>query len=186
MNLFEFYIPEEILVALSLLVLMFVLTRVFWKPLMKVIDNRQTSVDDMLQSAEDAKKIISQMEEQRASHDEELGRQAALIVKEARDFAAREHDRIIAEANEKAHKLEEAGEDKARRAFEQSICESREAIIALALEAASKVVESSMDSEKNRGLIENILKKAGAGNEEAGVGNEEAGASHEEAGTGYD
>jgi len=162
MNLFDFYLPEEILVAFSLLVLLFVLTKILWKPLMKVIDGRQAAVDDMLQSAEDAKRIIAEMEEQRASHNAELERQTALMLKEARDLATLEHDRIIAEANEKARRFAEAGEEKARRAHEQSLSESREAIIALALGAASIIVESSMDSEKNREIIESVLQKAGA------------------------
>jgi len=162
MNLFDFYIPEEILVALSLVVLVFVLTRILWKPLMKVIDSRQQAVDDMLQSAEDAKKIIAEMEEQRLSHDAELARQAALIVNEARDLATIEHDRIIAEANAKAHRIAELGEDRARRAYEQSMSSSRETIITLALGAASIIVESEVDSGKNRELIESMLQKAGA------------------------
>jgi len=162
MNLFDFYIPEEILVALSLIVLVFVLTRILWKPLMKVIDSRQTAVDDMLQSAEDAKKIIAEMEEQRLTHDAELASQAALIVNEARELAAMEHDRIIAEANAKAQRIAQAGEDRARRALEQSMSQSRETIVTLALGAASIIVESEVDSGKNRELIESMLQKAGA------------------------
>jgi vacuolar-type H+-ATPase subunit H len=73
------------------------------------------------------------MELQRASHEAELERQAAIKINEAREIATREHDRIIAEAREKAHKFVEAGEDKARRAYEQSMSESREAIITLGL-----------------------------------------------------
>jgi len=163
MGMFDFYIPEEILVALSLLVLVFVLTRILWKPLMKVIDNRQSSVDEMLQSAEDAKAIIAEMEQQRADHDAELQRQTIAKINEARELAAREHDRIITEAKEKARKFAEAGEDRARRAYEQSMNESREAIITLAMGVASCIVESSVDSAKNRELIEAMLRRAGVG-----------------------
>jgi len=163
MNLLDFYIPEEILVAFTLLVLVFFLTKILWKPLMNVIDSRREAVDGMLQSAEDAKTIIAEMEEQRRNHEADLERQTIEKVKEARALAAREHDRIIAEAKEKAGKYAEAGEEKARRAYEQSMSESREAIISLALGAASIIVESSMDSERNRELIEAMLQKAGVG-----------------------
>ena len=163
MNLLELYVPEEIFVALSLLVLVFVLTRVFWKPLMKIIDGRQAGVDDILRRAEEAKKIIAEMEAQRASHNAEMERQAVEKMKETRELASREYDRIVAEAEEKARKFTEAGEGNARRAYEQAMGESREAIITLALGAASIIIESSMDSEKNRELIEAMLQKAGVG-----------------------
>ena len=163
MNLLEFYIPEEILVAFTLLVLVFVLTKILWKPLMKVIDSRREAVDDMLTSAEDAKRIIAEMEEQRRNHEAELERRTVEQMKEARALAGREHDRIIAEAKFKAGKYAEAGEEKARRAYEQSMSEAGEAIVSLALGAATMIVESSMDSEKNRELIEAMLQKAGVG-----------------------
>jgi F0F1-type ATP synthase membrane subunit b/b' len=55
----------------------------------------------------------------------------------------------------------ETGEERARRAYQQVMSESEEAIIALSLSAASKIVETSMDSEKNRELIEAMVQKAG-------------------------
>jgi len=163
MNLFDFYIPEKILVALSLLVLVFALTKVFWKPLMKVIDDRQSYVDGMLQSADGAKGMLAEMERRSAEHGAMLERQAAQMMKEARGNADREHSRIIAEANEKAHMITQAGEERARRAYEQCMSESREAIITLAMGIAARVVESSVDSEKNRELIDAILQTSGAG-----------------------
>ena len=163
MNIFDFYIPEQVLVAFSLIVLVLVLKRILWKPLMKVIDSRQAGIDELLQRSEDAKKIIAEMEEQRANNDAELERQTLEKMKEARRLAGVEYDRIIAEAEEKARKFVEAGEEKARRTYEQSMSESREAIITLALGAASAIVETSMTTEINRKLVEVMLRKAGVG-----------------------
>jgi len=157
MNLLDFYLPEEILVALSLLVLLFVLTRIFWKPLMKVIDDRQKSVDDMLKREDDAKQVIAEMEEQRINHIAELERMTAEKLSEARERANREYDRILAEAEEQAHNYTKTGEEKARLAYEESMNEAREAIISLAMGAASILTQSSMDSERNRELIESML-----------------------------
>jgi F0F1-type ATP synthase membrane subunit b/b' len=91
-----------------------------------------------------------------------LNRREVEMMNEARTRAGLEHDRIIADAREKAREIVEAGEQKAKRAYEQSMSESRETIITLALGAAEIVVESSMDSEKNHELIEAMLQKAGA------------------------
>jgi F-type H+-transporting ATPase subunit b len=165
MNLLSFYLPEEIFVAISLLILLFVLKRIFWKPVIKIIDDRQKGVDNMLQSAEDARRIIAEMEEQRARHDEEMERQLIAKMKEARERASREYDRIIAEAEAKGRKLLEAGEEKMRREYQQIMSESQENIIALSLRAATKIIETSMDSGKNREFIENMLQKAGVSHE---------------------
>jgi len=163
MDMFDFYIPEKIFVALSLLILVFVLKRIFWEPVIRIIDDRRKGVDDMLQSANDAQRLIDKMEQQRAHQESYLERQASERMMEARNRAGREYERIINEAKVKAHKIVAAGEEAAGREYQQVMVKSREAIISLALGAASILVESSMDSEKNRELIEAMLKRAGVG-----------------------
>jgi len=164
MNIFDFYIPEQILVAFSLIVLVFVLTRIFWKPLINIIDNRQKDVDDMLRSAEEAKVIVVDMEKQRADQNALLERLITDKTNEARERANREYNRIVAEAEEKAHYIIKAGEEKAARDYQRMVSESQETVIKLALGAAAAIVESSMDNEKNRALIDSILRKNGMRN----------------------
>jgi len=161
MNIFNFYIPEQILVAFSLIVLMFVLSRILWKPLTNIIESRQKDVDDMLHSAEEAKTIVTDMEKRRANQNAELERLIADKTNEARERAAREYNRIVKEAEEKAHSIIKSGEEKAARDYQRKMSESREAVITLALGAAAAIVESSMDSDKNRALIDSMLRKNG-------------------------
>jgi len=161
MNIFDFYIPEQILVAFSLIVLMFVLTRILWKPLTNIIDSRQKGVDDMLHSAEEAKRIVADMETKLVNQNAELERLIADKTNEARERAAREYKRIVKEAEERAHNIIKAGEEKAARDYQRIMSESQEAVIKLALGAAAAIVESSMDSEKNRALIDSMLRKSG-------------------------
>jgi len=161
MNIFDFYIPEQILVAFSLIVLMIVLTKILWKPLTNIIDSRQKDVDDMLRGAKEAKAIVADMETKRVNQNAELERLIVDKTNEARERAGREYNRIIAEAEEKAHNIIKAGEEKAAREYQQMMSESREAVITLALGAAAAIVESSMDSEKNRVLIDSMLRKSG-------------------------
>ena len=161
MNIFDFYIPEQILVAFSLIVLMIVLTKILWRPLTNIIDSRQKDVDDMLLSAEEAKAIVADMETQRVNQSAELERMVTDKTNEARERAVREYNRIVAEAEEKAHNIIKAGEEKAARDYQQMMSESQEAVIKLALGAAAAIVESSMDREKNRALIDSMLRKSG-------------------------
>jgi len=161
MNIFDFYIPEQVLVAFSLIVLMIVLTKILWKPLTNIIETRQKDVDDMLRSAQEAKALAADMETKRVNQSAELERLIADKTNEARERAAREYNRIVSEAEEKAHNIIKAGEEKAARDYQQMMSESQEAVIKLALGAAAAIVESSMDSEKNRALIDSMLRKSG-------------------------
>ena len=163
MNLLDFYIPEEVFVALSLIILFIVLRRFFWKPVIKMIDDRQKGVDDMLGLARDAEKTLADLEDQRLKQETELERQVIEKIKESRERAAKEYDRIITEAESKARGIVDAAEEKAKREYQQTMQEAQEAVISLAISAASVIVESSMDSEKNRELIKSMLSKSGVG-----------------------
>ena len=169
MNIFDFYLPEQVIVAFSLIVLMIVLTKILWKPLTNIIDSRQKGVDDMLHSAEEAKRIVADMEKQRVNQSAELERLIADKTNEARERAAREYNRIVKEAEEKAHYIVKAGEEKASRDYQKMMSESQEAVIKLALGAAAAIVETSMDSEKNRALIDSMLKAPLRGLRKSGI-----------------
>jgi F0F1-type ATP synthase membrane subunit b/b' len=115
----------------------------------------------MLRSAEEAKAFAADMENQRINQTAELERLITDKTNEARERAAREYNRIVTEAEEKAHNIIKAGEEKAERDYQRIMSESQEAVIKLALGAAAAIVESSMDSEKNRALIDSMLRKSG-------------------------
>lgn len=165
MNLFYFYLPEEIFVALSFLVLVIVLKRIFWKPIIKMIEDRQQLVSNQLQDAADAQTIINKMQKQQATQNIELEQLAIEKTKEAHEHAAQEYERIICEAREKAQAIINSGEEKAKRHYQQAIKDSKEAITSLALTATAAIVESSVDNTTNRTLINAILSRAGVGNE---------------------
>jgi len=115
----------------------------------------------MLQKAKEAKTIVADMETKRANQNADLERLITDKTNEARERALREYNRIVKEAEEKAHSIVKAGEEKAARDYQRMMSESQEAVIKLALGAAAAIVESSMDSEKNRALIDSMLRKSG-------------------------
>jgi len=161
MNLFDFNIPEQILVALSLLILIIVLRRFFWKPVIKIIEDRQKNVEVMLKAAEEAKAQVVQMEEMTQHQRHELEQMIADKTNQARMSAQDEQERIISDAKKKACEIITSAEQRSKREYEQAIADSKKDITSLALSAASAVISSSMDSDTNRALIDSILSKQG-------------------------
>jgi F-type H+-transporting ATPase subunit b len=164
MNLFDFNVPEQILVALSLLILVIVVRKFFWKPMMKMIEDRQKGVDDLLADAEDAKSQIAKMEEERQSQKAQLDQLIADKTNQARDDAKAETDRIISEAQSKAREIISSAEQQSKREHDQAVADSKKEIAALAISAAQTVVGSNMDNDKNRALIDSILNEQGEQN----------------------
>ena len=136
-----------------------ILSKLLYKPLVNLLDQRAEKITAGLEAAERAKEEASKSEDS-----------IRIQLEEARS----EGQRLIAQARETAEKLREEeiikvkGEIEAERVRAQTNIErERDAAIeelrrefgGLAISAAEKVVKSTLDEEKNRELISSVLEE---------------------------
>ncbi|ADQ81588.1 F0F1 ATP synthase subunit B [Riemerella anatipestifer] len=160
----DLLIPSEGNLIWSLvvfLILVLLLSKFAWKPILKTVNDRETSIVDALNQAKLAKK---EMEDLKADN-ERIIREAKVerdaILKEAREIK----DRIVNEAKEVA-KVEG---DKMIAAAKQSIAAEKSAAMAdiknqvgaLSLNIAETILKQKLDStEAQNALVENMLNKS--------------------------
>ncbi len=161
MNLLEFYIPEWFFVALSLLILVFALTKLLWKPVNKILDERQEKISKSLRDAEEIEAGMRGMEERRLEFERELDRRTAEQMKEARMRAGQEYDRIISEAEEKARAIVTSAQVQAVQEKGAMLRGAKAEIVAAALAAAGALIGANMDDKRNEKLIEAFLARSG-------------------------
>ncbi|MEJ8598582.1 F0F1 ATP synthase subunit B [Riemerella anatipestifer] len=160
----DLLIPSEGNLIWSLvvfLILVLLLSKFAWKPILKTVNDRETSIVDALNQAKLAKK---EMEDLKADN-ERIIREAKVerdaILKEAREIK----DRIVNEAKEVA-KVEG---DKMIAAAKQSIAAEKSAAMAdiknqvgaLSLNIAETILKQKLDStEAQNALVENMLNQS--------------------------
>ncbi|MDY3338000.1 F0F1 ATP synthase subunit B [Riemerella anatipestifer] len=160
----DLLIPSEGNLIWSLvvfLILVLLLSKFAWKPILKTVNDRETSIVDALNQAKLAKK---EMEDLKADN-ERIIREAKVerdvILKEAREIK----DRIVNEAKEVA-KVEG---DKMIAAAKQSIAAEKSAAMAdiknqvgaLSLSIAETILKQKLDNtEAQNALVENMLNKS--------------------------
>ncbi len=139
--------------------LIFLLAKLAWKPILNSLRDRERSIQDALDTAEKARHEMSQL---RADNEK--------LLNEARE----ERDRILRQAREVAIKLREEAQVEARRASDKIIEDARAAIniekqaalkdvkvqVALfSLEIAEKLMKKNLSGDKaQRELVETYLK----------------------------
>lgn len=134
-----------------------VLHRIAWKPLLAALDDREKRIDEALSKAQlaqqEAEKAIAQAKEESA----EALRKSADMVKQAKLDGEKMRERILEEAKAERQKVVAEGltriEAEQRAAFEQI----RRETVDLAIRAASKLVQSQMDEQQQRQLVEGFL-----------------------------
>ncbi|KQC00499.1 F0F1 ATP synthase subunit B [Pedobacter sp. Hv1] len=158
----DLLIPEVGLVVfqtIAFLLLMFLLGKFAWKPVLAAIKEREQSIDDALNKAELAKQEMARL----TSQNEELMKQARAdrdeILKEAKMLK----DNIVNEAKTSAHtegaKLIEKARIEIENQKKAALAELKGQVSALSLDIAERVLRSQLDDKaKQQDLVNNLLK----------------------------
>ncbi len=145
----------------TFLVLLFVLTRYAWKPLLGALDAREqgirASIDEANRLRDESRELVETNRAQLA----EARREAQAIVADSRDAA----ERVRREIEERARAEGKDLIERARREIDQqkqvAIQELRRESVDLAMGAASKLIGRNLDSEADRALVASYLQDLG-------------------------
>lgn len=143
------------------LVLMFLMAKFAWKPILNSVRNREQSINDALASAENARK---EMQNLKADNDQLLKEARAerdAILKEARELK----EKTIADASEEAKAKADKIVADAKRSIEQekqsAMAELKNQVAELSIEIAEKVVRKELSGkEEQHQMIEKMLGEA--------------------------
>lgn len=158
-------IPEKytfILVALNLLVLYFLMKKFLFKPVTEFMEKRKNSIDKALNDAEQAKIEAAETRKNYEEQIKNVKEECDKLLNEARMRATREYDEILANAHKDAMAEIEKGRAEIERERVEMLSQVRQQIAVLAIAAATQVVQSNMDSEANRSIVNKFIDEAGA------------------------
>lgn len=154
--------PWTALFTLLNMVLTFLILKKFlFKPVNKMIDDRQKEIDELYASANAARKDAETMRDDYTRKLSEAKETSAQIVAEATQEANRRSDEIIRQARQDADALrQKAGTDIALEK-KKALNEVKGDISKIALDIAGKVVEREMNDADQERLVEGFLREMG-------------------------
>jgi F-type H+-transporting ATPase subunit b len=136
------------------------LTLVLYKPVLKVLDERQAKIKESMDQAEQIREQTARSEEQIKAHLETARKEGQAIIAQATQIG----ERLKEEAKEGARKEAETLIAKAQTEIQQdrdkTIDELRKEFANIAMLAAEKVINETLDKEKHRKLIDEVLKES--------------------------
>lgn len=149
----------QLLVAflVNFLVLFGILMAVGYKPILKMLDERQAKIKESLEMAERINDQTRQSKDQMEAAIAAARREAQVITGQASQVA----EKLKEEAREVARKEAETIINKARDEIklerDKSVSELRSEFSSLAILAAEKLIKESLDSQKHHKLINDVL-----------------------------
>jgi F-type H+-transporting ATPase subunit b len=153
--------PFWVLVSIvNFLVILFLLRRYLWGPILTVLANRAEKIREGLAMAEAAKVERERMKAEVERLLADARREAQAIAERMTKAAEAAAADIRAQAKTEADRIRERGREDAKQLHDQSLAQLRSELAGMVVLAASRVLSRELDPEKHRALIEQSLDEA--------------------------
>jgi len=144
---------------INFLILVAILSKVAYKPLMKALADRQARIADSLETADQERSAAEQLKREYMEQLAQARVQAQAIVDKATKLAEETKEEIMQEARtEHARLLKEAREEIAREQ-QRAIAELKNEVVSLSIAAATKIIGHNIDAATNAQLVTDFIDK---------------------------
>jgi F-type H+-transporting ATPase subunit b len=141
------------------LVLLWVLGKFAWKPLLRSLQEREEGIRISLEQADrarsEAAELLRQNELNRSRAEEEY----RAIVREARSLAEKLKEDMVAKAKRQAQREVESAKEEIARNLDAARQQLRGEAADLAVKIAEKLLNEAMDEAKQKNVIDGFLKQ---------------------------
>lgn len=142
----------------SFSILLFLLKKFAWKPILNMLKERETSIEKALQSAERAKEEMARLQ----SDNEKIINEAKLerdkLIKEAREIKEKIISEAKAEAQKEAIRLQENARVSIEQEKQNAMREIKNQVASLSVEIAEKILRKELSADnKQKSFVDGLL-----------------------------
>lgn len=144
---------------ITFIVLLVLLYRVAWRPLIAKIEERDKAIAEGLKKAElareEAERMLAEQEQKMTRTHDEIRE----MLDNSKKMAENSRKELINQAREEAEKIIERGKTDIARERLDAISRLKKDVSNLIVQAASKLIGVSLDEKKHQELIDDSIKK---------------------------
>jgi F-type H+-transporting ATPase subunit b len=138
-------------------VLLFLLNKFAWKPILGAVKKREESINNALAAAEDAKAEMAKLQSQNEALLQEARIERDQMLKDARDSRERMIAEAKSKASEEADRMIAAARESIRNEKLAAITELKNQVAVLSLEIAEKILRQELSSTDKQQALANSL-----------------------------
>lgn len=150
------------ILLVSTVILVFILYRVLYAPVLKILDERKLRIKKDIEDAKDALEEATSMKAEYTEKLRNIELQSTEMLREATERAKKEEETIISEAKTEAERLKQSSFREIELGKTRAKLEMQNQIIELSTLIASRYVEQKMDEELHNKLLEQSIKELGS------------------------
>lgn len=157
----EISIPDLVFAIVNFVILMAILRKFLWGPVMKTMDERQKGITDSLEKAAVAKKEADETHAVLAGEIENARRQAKAIVDEAQQAGEAVKSDIIDQAQKSASDMITRAQAEIEQQKLEAIAQLKGEVADLVVITTGKLLGENMSEEQHKVLMDKYIAEVG-------------------------
>lgn len=146
---------------LQFILLLILLKAVAYKPIMKVLEERQNTIDQSIREAENGRAEAKKMMEEYSAQLQEARKEAQEIIEKASKLGEDSKADILAKAQEEAAKITAKAKADIQAEKEKALAQLRDEVANIAILAASKVINKEITNQDHVKMVKEFVEEVG-------------------------
>ena len=155
------HIPDMIWAIINFLVLVAILNKFLYKPLLGMLETRKQEIRNKYDEAEAARSEAVKMKEEYTREMQNARREAQEIITKATKLAEDSKSQILSEARDESAKMIKKAQEEIHLEKEKAKAELRNEVASLAVLAAGKILDRTIQQEDHEKMVREFVNEVG-------------------------
>jgi len=143
--------------VVTFLILLLVLKKVAWKPILTALGQREDAIKDSLEKAEKAKEEAQKILQENQASIVKVEEESRKIIEQSRVYADKLKEQIIRDSKVQAQRIIEDASSEIERKKEETFNELKTRVAEIAIQAAEKILSENLNKDSNKKLVNKYI-----------------------------
>lgn len=144
---------------LIFVILLFVLKKIAWKPMLTALNSREEGIKDSIEQAKNLRKEAEALVDEHKKNLSEANAQSMKIINDAKEVANKMRDDIIQKSQEESRRIVEQARAEIKQEKESAMSDLRSEVSDLAIKAAEKILKENLDETKQKKIVDDFISR---------------------------
>ena len=143
--------------VITFLILLFVLKKIAWKPILSALNEREGAIKESLEKAEKAKEEAQKILQENQSSLLKAEEESRKIIEQSRVYADKLKEQMIKESKEQAKKIIDDASAEIEQKKTDAFNELKTKVAEIAIQTAEKILSENLDKDSNKKLVDRYI-----------------------------
>jgi F-type H+-transporting ATPase subunit b len=156
-----FHVGDMVVQLVFFLILLFLIKKFAWGPVMDMMKKREEYVASEIESAEQSRLEAEKAAKEANDQLKQTKMEAQQIIEDAKNAGVKQEQDIIVAARQEAERIKKAAQQDIQNEKEKALQALQDQVASLSVLIASKVIEKEISAQNQENLINEFLKEVG-------------------------